>query len=108
MNHPPTPSKDRELAKLDIAAAIERALWAAYHDGDKQAKRMGGSNRVILDEKEHILKILAAHRDSLKQSLVAEMPKPAKGWTSKEWSNGHDEALDEVMIAINKVFNGRM
>ena len=58
MTTPPLPDKD--LAKLDIPAAIERALWAAYRDGYKQAKVLGGSSRVIVAEKEYLIEIIAS------------------------------------------------
>jgi hypothetical protein len=67
---------DDELNKLDIAAAIERSLWDAYYDGGKQAKRLGGSNRVVLEQKKFLLRLLKAHDrtilDRVEKEIIGE------------------------------------
>lgn len=61
--NPTDPSE--ELRKLDVPAALERTLWTVYHEGAKQAKRFGGSNVVLLKEKEFIMALIASYTATL-------------------------------------------
>lgn len=64
-----SPISHEELAKLDFSSAVERALWAAYEDGAKQTRRMGGSNIVVRAEQ----KATVAHHQALLQTATTKL-----------------------------------
>jgi hypothetical protein len=95
MNHPPTPSKDRELTKKERWQTIFNLMLEL--DGAKE----------VLEE------YIQQDRDSLKQSLVAEMPKkidieiqpnPSEN-EYIEWGI-KNHVLTQVDQAITKVLGG--
>lgn len=68
-----------ELAKLDLASYIERALWDVYFDGKQQAKQLGGSNKVLLKAKQDLVALFQSHfqhqADQLRRECEAEVVK---------------------------------
>lgn len=86
----PEANKDRELR-----------YWSSY-----EVQNPDGSWTTIA----HILR---ADRESLKQSLVAEMPKKLgvavfENIDGDIFNSGFNAAVDDMNQAITKVFNGRM
>lgn len=98
----PQPDQNQnELVRLDLPAAIERALWAAYFDGQKEAKRLGGSNRVILQEKKCLEQVIVAHQQAAIDQAVAEIRVNMAQWLNV-WLVTHDKApADKRRISID-------
>jgi hypothetical protein len=119
MNHPPTPSKDREQAFWERDRYIRTLL-----------KLHGTTPTNSLVTAIHAManRELEEQQDSLKQSLVAEMPEKVKEYPikivskdnpSNVWASSQTHGLEEkdelrnhlieqFHTIINKVFNGRM
>lgn len=91
-----TPSKDRELTFSDVVQLIRKDTGIGYADAAQ-----------ILDKaiEPHIKESIA----SLKQSLVAEIPKKEEiAPNGMSVRIGWNAAIDQFNTIINKVFNGRM